>query len=246
VVRLCASPVPVHAGAEGDYETIRSTLSQAVFDGRAAVDFIIERAHARRDGDERPLVLLPIGKLTNVALALEKDPTIAGEVRVVWLGSNWPEPGEYNLDNDHGALGAVLRSGVDLEIAVVRYGEPSGTAAVTVSVAEIAAIMPGLGPRASTPVPGRSGGEFSTFGDYSVELFRAAGSPDRALFDVAAVAVVKFGGWSVLTRVPAPQFRDGTWVEGGDAAHSVAFRDSFDREAIIADFFETMRHAVRR
>ena len=63
-----------------------------------------------RKQEKRKLVLIAIGKLTNVALALEKAPAIAGKIRLVWLGSNYPEPGEYNLINDTSALQYLLHS----------------------------------------------------------------------------------------------------------------------------------------
>jgi purine nucleosidase len=160
---------------------------------------------------------------------------------VVWLGSNWPEPGEYNLENDRAAVAYVVESGVSLEIAVVRYSEPSGTGAVKVTWDEILETMPRLGPRIDPPVEGRSGGSFETFGDYSVELFQAAGSTERALFDVAAVAVVKNDSWASSTTVPAPEFAAGVWNERPDADHSITFRESFERDRIVQDFFETMR-----
>jgi inosine-uridine nucleoside N-ribohydrolase len=239
VARLCGAPdLPVLAGAEGGFEEIAGTLSGDEFDGHAAVDFIIERAHAN---DSRRLTLLPIGKLTNVALALRKDPSILQKVRVVWLGSNWPTSGEYNLENDRASVSYVVESGVELEIAVVRYSEPSGTAAVKVTAEEIQATMPGLGPRVAPPVEGRSGGAFGTFGDYSVELFRAAGNTERALFDVAAVAIAKNGLWATATTVPAPEFSSGAWEDRPGAKHTITFRESFDRERIVADFYATMR-----
>src|SRR5690606_21978650 len=97
---------PVHTGADGSFEEIRKTLDRPDFDGAEAVNFIIERARA--GGDRRSLVLLPVGKLTNIALALEKAPDIAPRVRIVWLGSNYPEPGEYNQENDEPALAYLL------------------------------------------------------------------------------------------------------------------------------------------
>ena len=103
VVTLCslASKVKVIAGANGKYNEIVPHVSEEDFDGSAAVNHIIERAHA---DDPRPLVLMPIGKLTNVSLALKKDPTIAKRIRIVWLGTNYPEPGEYNFVHDLTAL----------------------------------------------------------------------------------------------------------------------------------------------
>src|SRR5829696_3050552 len=152
VLTLCTlqDKVPLKAGANGSFTQIRPHLNEAAFDGADAVNFLIERAHAAAGSR---LVLLPIGKLTNVALALLKDPSIASKVRIVWLGSNYPEPGEYNQENDEGAVQYVLDTEVPFEIALVRYGTPTGTDHVRVSREEIHARMPGKGPRVRVMVP---------------------------------------------------------------------------------------------
>ncbi len=194
MMALCGvSGIPLHAGANGSFEAIRPTLRQRDHDGRAAVDFIIARARAQPAGT--PLVLLPIGKLTNIALALVKDPSIARKVRVVWLGSNYPAPGEYNQDNDPESLRYVLSTEVPFEMVLVRYGRPSGTDAIRVTPEEVKARFAGRGPRAASPVMGRHGVAFSTFGDYAVNLFAHIEfdrtPPSRALYDVGAVAILK-------------------------------------------------------
>ena len=232
-------------GANGSFADIAPHVQQPDFDGAAAVDLIIRRAHAPAAS---PLVLLPVGKLTNIALALEKDPSIARRVRIVWLGSNYPEPGEYNQENDEAALQYILDSDVVFEIALVRWGKPSGTAAVRVSLEEIRSTMPGKGPRVGVPVEGRNGGQFSTFGDYSVNLFEHVdlngNPPARALFDMAAVAIVKHPGWARAVRIPAPQLVDGKWLERPRNSRTVVLWENFDREAIVRDFHATMDRPV--
>ena len=203
VVALCDldKAITVYPGANGSFEEIKDHVTEPTFDGVEAVDFIIERAKANSG---RRLVLLPIGKLTNIALALHKDPSIAPDIRIVWLGSNYPEPGEYNQVDDIPALNYILDLDVDFEIALVRYGQPSGTGAVQASLAEIRKKMPGLGPHISKPVVGRHGNEFSNFGDYSVDLFENMGFESRALYDMAAVAIVKNPSWASASRIPSP------------------------------------------
>jgi len=233
-------------GANGSFEEIAPHVGRPDFDGAAAVELIVRRAH--EPGVPR-LVLLPVGKLTNIALALKKDPSIAPMVRVVWLGSNYPEPGEYNQENDEGALTYVLDSSdVAFEIALVRYGTPSGTAAVRVTREEIRARMPGKGPRAREPVAGRNGGQFTTFGDYSIDLFEHitldGDPPSRALFDMAAVAIVKNPAWAHPRRIPAPRLVDGKWVDRPDNPRTVILWEHFDRDAIVRDFYATMDRPV--
>ena len=140
--------VPLLKGADQGFSQIREETGSATYDGAEAVDFIIREAQKSR---AQPLVLLAVGKLTNVALALHKEPGIADQVRVVWLGSNYPEPGEYNQDNDTTAMNYVLNTRVPFEMVTVRYGKPSGTDAVRASRTEINERMPGKGPRASSP-----------------------------------------------------------------------------------------------
>lgn len=234
--------VPLHRGASGSFQDIEGQLDRPDYDGAAAVRFIIERAHA---SDRRPLVLLPVGKLTNIALALKKDPSIAKKVRVVWLGSNYPQPGEYNQDNDPASLSYILeQTDVPFEIVTVRYGKPSGTDAVRASRDEIRARMPGKGPRVSPPVTGRDGGAYQTFGDYSVALFDRielhGNPPSRALFDMAAVAIVKNPAWATARRIPAPRLEPTGWVDRPGHARTVIVWENFDKAAIMRDFYASM------
>lgn len=237
--------IPLLNGADGSFESIRPQLQQDSFDGDEAVNFIIDQAH--QAGEEK-LILLPVGKLTNIALALEKDPSIASKVRIVWLGSNYPEPGEYNQDNDTVSMNYILNMEVPFEMVTVRYGKSTGTSAVTANRAEIGQKMTGLGPKATQPVTGRHGGTFDNFGDYSVNLFKHIDSHDeegtRALFDMAAVAIVKNPAWAERKVIPAPILIDNEWVERPENDRKIVLWENFDKEAIMNDFYERMENYV--
>jgi purine nucleosidase len=248
VVQLAglAKVFPVYRGANGSFAEIAPHVGEREFDGHAAVEAILAESRKRR---AQPLVLVPIGKLTNIALALWKDPSLASRVRVVWLGSNYPDPGEYNQENDEGALQFILDStSVPFEMAVVRYGKPSGTDHVRVTREEIQARMPGKGPHVRTPVEGRNGGTFRSFGDYSVDLFdhiqMNSTPPSRALYDMAAVAIVKNPAWAHPRRIGAPQLVDSKWVDRPENARTIVVWEDFDRDAILADFYRTMDHPI--
>lgn len=235
--------IPLLRGANADFEDIRADIANPDYDGAEAVDFIIGQA---KETAPQQLVLLAVGKLTNVALALEKDSSIAPHLRVVWLGSNYPEPGEYNQDNDTLAMNYILNSDVDFEMVTVRYGKPSGTDAVRVTQAEVKQHMPGKGPRVETPVTGRHGVAFDNFGDYSVNLFEHiqyhGNPPARALFDMAAVAIVKDASWAESKQIPAPVLRDNKWVERPENEQTITVWENFDRDKIMADFYDTMEN----
>jgi hypothetical protein len=234
--------VPLHRGASGSFQEIEGQLDRPGYDGDAAVRFIVERAHAN---DRRQLVLLPVGKLTNIALALKRDPSIARKVRVVWLGSNYPDRGEYNQENDPASLSYILeQTDVPFEIVTVRYGKPGGTDAVRATREDIRAKMPGRGPRVAPPVTGRDGGSYQTFGDYSVALFERidlnGNPPSRALFDMAAVAIVKNPAWATARRIPAPKLEPAGWVDRPGHTRTVIVWENFDTAAIMRDFYASM------
>lgn len=234
--------IPLLPGADGNFEEIRQNLDQPEFDGQPAVEFIIEEARKPRT---QKLVLLPVGKLTNIALALEKAPDIKENVRIVWLGSNYPAPGEYNQENDIPALNYILNQGVPFEMVMVRYGEPSGSDAVRATPEDIEKNMPGAGPEVD-PVTGRHGGEFTNFGDYSVNLFSKidlhGDPPSRALFDMVAVAILKNPEWGEAKEIPAPILVDEEWQERPDNDRTITIWENFDKEAILEDFYSTMQN----
>ncbi len=244
VMKLCNvfGKIPLLRGANDSFAIIKSRISEPNFDGWEAVDFIIAEAHKKSAGK---LVLLPVGKLTNIALALAKDPSISSRIRIVWLGSNYPEPGEYNLENDTASVNFVLNAGVQFEMVTVRYGKPSGTAAVSATREEVNRLMPGLGPKLREPVPGRHGGSFSNFGDYSVSLFKYIDTHDeagtRALFDMAAVAILKNPGWAEQILIPAPVLIKNEWVDRPGHPHQIQVWENFNKEAIMQDFYDRMK-----
>lgn len=240
VMKLCKAHgvIPLLKGAEGRYDRIVKNIKGKDFDGHAAVDFIIQKARAV---EKEKLVLLPVGKLTNVALALAKAPDIVPKVRIVWLGGNYPDKGEYNLANDTSSVNPVIRSGAAFEMVTVRYNQPSGTSAVKASIRDIRRIMPGTGPRISEPVTGRHGGTFHTFGDYSINLFNHI-KTDRAMYDMAAVAIVKNSKWGQVRVIPAPRLEGQGWVDQPKTPQTIKYWENFDKKAIMADFYETMKN----
>lgn len=247
IIRLMnfENKIPLLKGADKSYAEIVPSIEKNDFDGKPAVDFIIQEAMKMTN---EKLVLVPVGKLTNIALAIKKEPKIVDKIRIVWLGSNYPGPGEYNLDNDTTSVNPVIESGVPFEMVTVRYGEPSGTAAVTVTMEEINTFLKGKGPKCSEPVEGRHGGSFNCFGDYSANLFEHAemhgNPPSRALFDMAAVAILKNPGWAEKKEVPAPRLSGIDWIEQSGNPNKIAIWENFNRDSIVNDLFSLIEKST--
>lgn len=82
-----------------------------------AVDFIIEQLHQ----SEEPITLVPTGPLTNIALALVKDPSIKQKINeIVLMGGgtfgNWTPVAEFNIYVDAEAAKVVFESGIPIRM----------------------------------------------------------------------------------------------------------------------------------
>ena len=194
---------------------------------------------------ENQLVLLPIGKLTNIALALLKEPLIIPNIRIVWLGSNYPKPGEYNLENDVSSMNFLLNTKIEFEIVTVRYGESSGTDFVKVTEEDVINNMPKLGDKIDNPVEGRHGGSFFSFGQYSKNLFDNTSfygnPPSRSLFDMAAVAIVKNPLWARSNKIQRPIMIEGQWIEQKNNSLKIKIWENFDKDKILKDFYRSLK-----
>ena len=80
-----------------------------------AVDFIINTCHQQSE----PIYLCPLGPLTNIAMAISKDPTIKTKIKeIVFMGGaamclgNITPSAEFNIYVDPHAANIVLNSGI--------------------------------------------------------------------------------------------------------------------------------------
>ena len=135
VAELCGVDVPVHAGADRPLVLPLSTGQHVhgtdgmgdiglPLTGRSptpghAVDALLAAAH-RHAGS---LTLVTLGPLTNIAIALRRDPTLAARIeRCVVMGAvadhigNQTPVAEFNMWVDPHAVAVVLQSGLPLEL----------------------------------------------------------------------------------------------------------------------------------
>ena len=74
-------------------------------------------ARAMAYSPEKPLYVVAIGAITNVASALLMQPEIADRIVVVWLGGHaidWPDTKEFNMKQDVASARVVVGSGAPL------------------------------------------------------------------------------------------------------------------------------------
>ena len=111
---VTASHVHGKSGLDTDGEKIVANPNYQI-QKMHAVDFIIKTCHEQ----DEPIYLCPVGPLTNIALALEKDPTIKSKIKeIIFMGGaamclgNITPSAEFNIYVDPHAANIVINSGV--------------------------------------------------------------------------------------------------------------------------------------
>lgn len=183
-------------------------------------EFIINEALSV---DTRPLYILCLGPLTDVASAYLQEPSITDKLTVIWIGGGkYPEGGyEYNLGNDINAANVVFKSKIPLwQIPENVYKM------VMVSMAELQYKVKPCG----------------EIGMYLFEqlieyMHKSGGRECWGLGDSPAVGVLLHSHRYDFDIVPAPQFAsDGTYIHGTNNRPIRVYRN-VDHRYILEDFY---------
>ena len=107
LVKMGREEVPVY---RGELNALGESLAETASEG---VRFIIEEA---KKEDDRPLFILNMGAITNLAMAIKLAPEIEGLATAIWIGGG-PYGGavmDFNCGNDLKAANIVIGSSMEL------------------------------------------------------------------------------------------------------------------------------------
>ena len=216
--------------------TIRGSERYLPDEQTAVVSPAAERmaALAGEYSPERPLYIIAIGAITNVASAILCNPRVAESCVVVWLGGHGLHmplgASEFNMKQDIAAARVVYGSGVPLVLLPC-----AGVVdRLCTSRYELQHWLAGK----------------SALCDYLYENTvqeaesYAAGKPwTRVIWDVSAVAWF-FSGEGRLMKdktvpCPVPEY-DRTYTPGGEDARPIRYVYWIDRDAVFEDLFDTL------
>ncbi len=182
---------------------------------------------------EKPLYVVAIGAITNVASALLMQPALAERIVLVWLGGHhplWPDNREFNLHQDIAAARIVFGCGCPL---------------VQLPCMGVVSSFYTTGPELREWLEGRN-----PLCDYlarhtieEAESYAAGRVWARVIWDVTAVAWLLNDGdrfmMSELIPAPIPTY-DGVW--GCDSRRPLIRRVTFiHRDALMGELFRTLR-----
>lgn len=214
--------IPVFRGSEGYLPDENTPVTSD-----AAKD-LAQRAMTY--SEERPLYVVAIGAITNVASALLLEPQIKDRIVVVWLGGHalhWPDTKEFNMFQDVAAARIIFGCGVPL----VQLPCMGVVSAFAISGVELEAFLRGKNPLCDYLV------------DHTTEAVRQyTQSPvwTRVIWDVTAVGWLLGEDLMADEIIPAliPQYDHHYSVR--QDRHPMKYVYYINRDALLQDLVEKL------
>lgn len=178
---------------------------------------------------DKPLYVVAIGAITNIASAILINPEIVNRIVVVWLGGHafhWPDTTEFNMYQDMAAGRVVFTSGVPL-VQLPCHGVVSS---FTVTEAELSKWL-------------LNQNDISHYlaSNTIEEVTYAVGKPwARVIWDVTAIAWLLDGEFlsDRLEKAPIPQ--DSGHYSHNPNGHFMKYVYHINRDALIDDLFKKL------
>ncbi len=189
-------------------------------ESEAALD-LIERAMSA----QKPLYVIAIGAITNVASALLLEPKIAEKIVVLWLGGHafhWPDTFEFNLKQDSLSANVVFDSKVPLVLFPCKG-----------VVSHFSTTLPELKSNIN---------ENSAIGRYLIGIFEdysfGRSVYSKVIWDAVTIAYLNNEEWTSSRIVPSPKAGEDLRWRFDENRHPIKYIWSIDRDAIYADLFD--------
>ena len=180
--------------------------------------------------------IIAIGAITNIAIAIRKNPNIINRIKVVWLGGNSflsENNNEFNFRQDIEGVKEVFNSKVELVVIPCRNVASN----MTTTIYELEHYLKNNG----------------KLGEYLCKIFESCkksyfksetdeiGS-SKTLWDLSAVAYMINKKWFVAKKVSCPLILDNGCYKKTQKSHLVIFVNDLFRNKIFNDFFIKMNN----
>ena len=171
--------------------------------------------------------IMAIGAITNIALAIQKEPAIINKIEVIWLGGNelgYKDNLEYNFRQDIKAVKIVLESKVKLTIL------PCKNVVSNLRI-DINTLKENLVNK-------------SELCDYLIDRFYNDGyhgiQESRVIWDIAVIAYMINKNWFEIKNISCPVVKEDTSYEATENNHSITFVTKLNKDKIYEDLFKKL------
>lgn len=171
--------------------------------------------------------ILAIGAITNIALAILKEPEIINKIEVIWLGGNsflYKDNKEFNFKQDVQAVRTVFESKVKLTIIPCKNVASN----LRTSIYELEHFLKGK----------------SELCDYLCKRFyndTIHGIQERrVIWDISVIAYMVNRSWFELEQVSCPEIDDDTTYKFTENNHKIIVVNYLNVDEIFKDLFEKL------
>ena len=171
--------------------------------------------------------ILGIGAITNIGLAIKKEPKIIDKIEVVWLGGNeinYKNNLEYNFKQDVEAVKNVFDSKVKLTILPCK--EVVSRLKININILK------------------QKLENKSELCNYLIERFYNDGyhgiQEERVIWDIAVIAYMINKKWFETQELSCPKIKENTSYEMTKNNHKITFITKLNKDKIYEDLFEKL------
>ncbi len=169
--------------------------------------------------------ILAIGAITNLALAIKKEPQIINKIEIVWIGGNeleYKDNLEFNFRQDIDAVKTVFESKTRLTIIPCK---------------DVASKL-----RIHINTLNENMENKSELCNYLINRFYNDGyhgvQEERVIWDISVIAYMINKNWFKVKEVSCPMINDDTSYELTNDIHKIKIVTDLDNEKIYSDLFE--------
>ena len=171
--------------------------------------------------------ILGIGAITNIALAIKKEPKIIDRIEIIWLGGNeieYKDNLEYNFKQDIEAVKMVFDSTVKMTILLCK----NVVSDLRIDIAELKSKLDNR----------------KELNKYLIERFYNDGyhgiQETRVIWDISVIAYMINKNWFETEKISCPNIKEDSSYELTDNRHSITFVTKLDRDRIYEDLFRKL------
>ena len=169
--------------------------------------------------------ILGIGAITNIALAIKKEPKIIDKIEVIWLGGNelgYKDNLEYNFRQDVDAVRIVFESKVRLTILPCKD-------VISKLKIDVNTLKENIGNK-------------SELCNYLIDRFYNDGyhglQQERVIWDISVIAYMINKNWFKKELISCPNIKEDTSYELTNNNHQINIITDIDRNKIYEDLFK--------
>ena len=171
--------------------------------------------------------ILGIGAITNIALAIKKEPKIVNKIEIIWLGGNelgYKDNLEYNFRQDVEAAKIVFESKVKLTILPCK----NVVSELRIDINTLKKHLENKSDLCNYLI-----GRFYNDGYHGVQ-------ESRVIWDISVIAYMINKNWFETEQISCPNIRKDTSYEVTDNRHNITFVTKLDRNKIYDDLFKKL------